>query len=109
METPLVEMAGYWQLITGVIITTIGWVTVTLITNPSKKETLESFDKLIFKGESKYKGFKNNMIAFLCGVAGVYALLFSVGNFLYGDMFIAFALLIITIASAIIIFKVTKN
>ena len=109
METPMVEMASHWQLITGVIITTISWVTVTLLTNPSKKETLESFDTLIFKGESKYKDFKSNMTAFLCGVAGVYALLFSVGNFIYGETLIGCILLMVTLVSAIVIFKVTKN
>src|SRR5690606_39016798 len=80
METPFVEMAGHWQLVTGVIITTIGWVLVTLLTKPSKPDTLESFNSLIFKNESKYKGMGKSMLAFFCGVAGVYALLFSIGN-----------------------------
>lgn len=109
MQTPMIEMAVHWQLITGVIITTSGWVLVTFLTNPSKKETLDSFDNLIFMGESKYKGFKNNMTAFLCGVAGVYSLLFSVGNFLYDETLIGSILLLVAIVSAIVIFKVTKN
>ena len=59
-EVPWIEIAGYWQLIIGVIITTIGWVSVTLLTKPSTKETLDSFEKLIFDGEDKCKniGFK---------------------------------------------------
>src|SRR5690554_2473332 len=43
METPMVDIAGHWQLVTSVVITTIGWMIVTLLTKPSKKETLKSF------------------------------------------------------------------
>src|SRR5690606_6194562 len=42
METPMVEMAGHWQLVLSVVITTVGWVLVTFMTKPSKAETLNS-------------------------------------------------------------------
>src|SRR5690606_1380025 len=56
METPMIEMAGHWQLVLSVAITTVGWVLVTLMTQPSNAETLNSFNSLIFGNESKFKG-----------------------------------------------------
>jgi Na+/proline symporter len=84
MDTPIVEIAGHWQLIIGVVVTTIGWITVTFLTQPSNSETLEKFNALIFKGDSKFKNFGIKIVSFLCGVFGVYSLLFATGNFIYG-------------------------
>ena len=58
----MVEIAGYWQLIIGVIITTIGWITVTLLTQPSSPETITNFENLIFDGESKFKNIKHFVV-----------------------------------------------
>ena len=105
MEEPMIEMAGHWQLVASVVVTTIGWVAVTLLTKPSKKETLKSFNSLIFGKESKFKGFDMKILGFFAGVIGVYCALFTIGNFIYGKNFLAFSLLAVTIVCAVLVMK----
>lgn len=109
METPWVTIAGYWQLIIGVVITTIGWVLVTLLTKPSDAETLQSFNSLIFDNESKFKGFGMKILGFFAGVVGVYCALFSIGNFIYGNTALASGLLAVTVICGLLIIKSFKD
>ncbi|WP_336069518.1 sodium:solute symporter family protein [Mesoflavibacter sp. CH_XMU1404-2] len=109
LETPLVDIAEHWQLVFGVVTTTIGWIIVTLITQPSDAKTLASFNALIFGDESKFKGFGNKTISFFCGVFGVYALLFSIGSFIYGNSLKGFVLLVITTVLGFIIYRLNKD
>ncbi|MCD8443383.1 sodium:solute symporter family protein, partial [Tenacibaculum finnmarkense] len=46
LENPFFEIAGYWQLIIGVVITTFGWILVTLLTKPTDKKTIANFEGL---------------------------------------------------------------
>lgn len=89
METPLIEIPGYVELVLSVIVTTIGWVSVTLLTKPSTAETLHTFNSLIFGNESKFKGFGMKILGFFAGVVGVYCSLFAIGNFIYGKNILA--------------------
>lgn len=109
MENPMVEIAGYWQLVIGVVITTIGWIIVTLLTKPSDEETLNSFHSLIFGNDSKFKGFGMKILGFFCGVIGVYCALFSIGNFIYGKTALALGLLAVTIICGLLIIKSFKE
>ena len=109
LDTPLVTIAGHWQLVLGVVITTFGWIIVTLLTQPTNAKTLATFNALIFGDESKFKGFGNKTISFFCGVFGVYALLFSIGSFIYSDTLKGFVLLIVTTVLGFIIYKLNKN
>ena len=109
LDTPLVTIAGHWQLVLGVVITTFGWIIVTLLTQPTDAKTLATFNALIFGDESKFKGFGNKTISFFCGVFGVYALLFSIGSFIYSDILKGFVLLIVTTVLGFIIYKLNKN
>ncbi|MDC1375177.1 Na+:solute symporter [Polaribacter sp.] len=108
-EVPWIEIAGYWQLIIGVIITTIGWVSVTLLTKPSTKETLDSFEKLIFDGENKCKNIGFKIVAFFTGIIGVYSFLFATGNWIYGETLIGVALSILSIICTFILIKIWKR
>ncbi|SHI84660.1 Sodium:solute symporter family protein [Aequorivita viscosa] len=105
METPMITMAGHWQLVLSVAITTIGWVTVTLLTKPSKAETLNSFNSLIFGNESKFKGFGMKILAFFAGVVGVYCTLFAIGNFIYSNIVLAFSLTAVAVVCGLVIIK----
>lgn len=109
LDAPIVDIAGHWQLVFGVVVTTLGWIIVTLITQPSDAKTLASFNALIFGDESKFKGFGNKTISFFCGVFGVYALLFSIGSFIYGEILKGFVLLVITTVLGFIIYKLNKD
>ena len=109
METPMIELAGHWQLVFGVVVTTLGWVLVTLLTKPSDENTLNSFNSLIFGNDSKFKGFGNKILSFFCGVIGVYCLLFAIGSFIYGNTTLSLGLIAITVICGIVIFKASKE
>ncbi|EDM44555.1 sodium/glucose cotransporter [unidentified eubacterium SCB49] len=106
---PLFELAGHWQLILGVAITTIGWVIVTLLTNPTDKETIDAFEKLIFNEEDKFKNIGFKIVAFFTAIIGTYSFLFATGYYIYGNMTPAVILSIITLASAVVLIKIWKK
>ena len=103
MDNPIIEIAGYWQLVIGVVITTIGWVLVTFMTKPSDDKTLQSFNSLIFGNESKFKGFGMKILGFFSGVLGVYCALFSIGNFIYGKTALGLTLLAVSLICGLLI------
>ncbi len=105
METPLINIPGYMELVLSVVITTIGWVAVTFMTKPSKEETLNSFNSLIFGNESKFKGFGMKILGFFAGVVGVYCSLFAIGNFIYGNNVLAISLSVVTAVCGLLIIR----
>lgn len=105
MTHPIVEVEAHWQLVVGVVITTIGWVTVTLLTKPSKTETLVNFNQLIFDNQSKFRGFPMKILGFFAGVIGVYCSLFAIGNLLYGEHLYAVILTLIVIVCGFLVWK----
>src|SRR5690554_4716985 len=109
METPLIEIPGYVELVLSVIVTTIGWVSVTLLTKPSTAETLHTFNSLIFGNESKFKGFGMKILGFFAGVVGVYCSLFAIGNFIYGKNILAVFLSGVAIICGLLIIKSFKK
>jgi hypothetical protein len=94
------------KLIIGVIITSISWLIVTMITPPSSMETLQNFYKKIQPGgpgwrkvidESEKNGIMitgkkekwdvpNGILCMVFGSISVYSLLFSVGYLLYNNI-----------------------
>ena len=108
-----------FQLIIGVTITTIIWVSVTLLTPTENKKTLEEFYRKIQPGGIGWKkvvdqatkdgvniqgekGVWDVPTGILCMVIGsitIYSFLFSIGYFVYKDFKIAFILLGISIVS----------
>ncbi|MBT8376389.1 MAG: Na+:solute symporter [Bacteroidia bacterium] len=108
-ENPIVSLQPHWQLTIGVVITTIGWVVVTLLSKPSKSTTIKAFDELVFANESKFKGFGKKIVAFVLGTLGVYATLFSIGNFIYGNLVLGLGLMLVAVIFCILIFKLIKN
>ncbi len=109
MENPFFEIAGYWQLIIGVLITTIGWVLATLATQPSNAETILKFEALIFDGEDKFKNIGIKIVGFITGTIGVYSFLFATGNWIYGNITLATVLSVLTIVCIFILTKIWKR
>ncbi|WP_275316123.1 sodium:solute symporter family protein [Tenacibaculum bernardetii] len=109
METPFIEIAGYWQLIIGVVITTIGWILVTLVTQPSDAETIHKFETLIFDGEDKFKNVGIKIVGFITGTIGVYSFLFATGNWIYGNTLLAAGLSVLTLVCVYILTKIWKR
>ena len=108
-----------FQLIIGVTITTIIWVSVTFLTPAENKKTLQEFYRKIQPGGLGWKkvvdqatkdgvniqgekGVWDVPTGILCMVIGsitIYSFLFSIGYFVYKDFKIAFILLGISIIS----------
>ncbi|KAF9660395.1 MULTISPECIES: sodium:solute symporter family protein [Tenacibaculum] len=108
MEIPFTQIAGYWQLIIGVLVTTVGWVIVTLLTNPTNTKTLEKFDSLIFENENKFKNVGYKILGFITGTIGIYSFLFASGNWIYGETTLAATLSIISLICILILRKIWK-
>ena len=109
LENPWIEIAGHWQLISGVLITTFGWILVTLFTKPSTKEKIDSFEKLVFDGEDKFKNVGIKIVAFFTSVIGVYSFLFATGNWIYGETILAISLSLLSLVCVFILIKTWKK
>lgn len=92
-------MASHVQLVVGVIITTAGWLVVTLVTPPARKETLQSFYDHIRPMGPGWKGSgivtaeadpnesaTAAFMAWFLGCVTIYGALFSTGYVLYGNV-----------------------
>ncbi|TCI90345.1 sodium:solute symporter family protein [Tenacibaculum sp. M341] len=108
MDAPLVSIPSYWQLILGVVITTIGWIITTLVTQPTDTKTLDNFNQIIFGNESKFKNVGAKIVAFFAGVIGVYSFLFATGNWIYGEVTNAVILSIVSLVCVFTIIKLWK-
>lgn len=114
---------AHWQLVMGIIVTTITWLTVTYLTQPTNRETLKGFVKLTRPGgpgwtkinqELEKEGhpeIENNLpteiLLMFIGVFTVYAVLFSVGFWLYANIGGAIIATIIAIVGTGFLIKLT--
>ena len=108
-EVPFFDMANYWKLIIGVVVTTVGWILVTMLTPKTDEETMQSFNELIFGKDSKFKGFQYKIACFFAGIAGVYTALFGTGYVIYGEYLWASILAMVFILSIFIIARLWKK
>ncbi len=104
-------------LITGVALTTLVWITVTLVTPPTESSVLQAFyDRIKPLGPGWRKavqtqerdGTESLPAAFLCWFLGcvvVYAALFGTGFLVYGRALPAIACLLVVGASTVGLFK----
>tara|TARA_B100000678_G_scaffold72860_1_gene59849 strand:+ start:747 stop:2393 length:1647 start_codon:yes stop_codon:yes gene_type:complete len=103
-----------FQLVLGVLLTSIGWVTVTLLTPPASPETLKSFHQLIRPMGGGWRGAGLGLepepngssptaafLAWFLGCIAIYGALFGTGYALYGRN--TLSLLCITIAALAIL------
>jgi len=103
------EIKQYQELVLGVVVTTICWVIVSFLSKPSKTETLDHFDSVVFKNVSKFKNFKFKIVSFLASVFGVYALLFAIGQTIFSEFNNALISFILFVVCAIIVIKSWKK
>ena len=99
-----------WKIfLYSVLLTTLGWIVVTLLTPAESKEVLESFeasirgagdDKTAFRTEIK----KGIFLAIATALA-IYGLLFGTGAFLFGEVSQAFGWLALTALGATIAYR----
>jgi solute:Na+ symporter, SSS family len=111
-------MDGSLQLVVGVLVTTIGWVTVTFLTPPVDAETLTSFHKLIRPMGSGWKGAGLGLeadpdmpgpsaafLAWFLGCVVIYGAVFATGYTLYGQVGLAVTCSIVAGLAAIGLLK----
>lgn len=117
------------QLVLGVLITTISWIVVTLLTSPSDTKTLNEFYRVTQPGgpgwnqvieDAKSAGIDlitekrawNIPTGILCMVVGsvaIYGALFSTGYFIYGEYKNGLILLTVTICAFFMLRKLMKK
>ena len=108
-----------FQLVIGVTITTIIWISVTLLTPTEDQKTLQEFyrkiqpggmgwkkvvdqakkDGINIEGEKGTWDVPTGILCMLIGSITIYSFLFSIGYFLYKDFNLAFILLSVSIIS----------
>jgi Na+/proline symporter len=115
------------KLLLGVGLTTAGWLLVTFITPPTDKKVLRDFYRLVHPGgpgwervirEAKkenepiekacHKGWDVPMgiLGMVIGCFAVYSALFAIGNWLYGNFWLAVILGITCVGSSIALIKI---
>jgi hypothetical protein len=120
MEAQWYHMS-HWQLVAGIIITTITWLTVTYLTRPEDEETLKKFVKLTRPGGSGWKDINQKLEAeghepikhqlalevfcMAVGIVTVYSALFATGFWIYGQVPGASIGTLITIISGVVLFN----
>jgi len=102
-------------LVLGVTITTVGWLTVTLVTPATDGTTLQAFYDRIHPYGAGWKRavrtvptegrFTAALLSWLLGCTVVYAALFGTGFFLYGKPFIGTVCLVLVVLAAAGIFR----
>ncbi len=115
------------KLLIAVLCTTIAWVATTFLTKPETKETLRSFYRLTRPGGPGWKKViveaeadgdmideENDgkpwempiqILLVFIGCIVIYSSLFSIGNFLFGNILTAGFLLVIAISGTVFLFK----
>jgi Na+/proline symporter len=126
----LLDVMDYsgWKLVLGILITTIGWVIVTLLTKPEKKEVLRAFYRKIQPGGPGWKKVVTEAAAegddvetekgwdvplgILCmmlGCVAIWGSLFATGNFLYGNTAWASVLAVIAVVSVVALMRLVGS
>ncbi len=103
----LPELGIGLKLVFGILVTTIAWVGVTLMTEPTQRAVLEKFVDRINPGGPGWKGFGDRekkkwsvptgIRDMLQGTVAIYGFLFGTGYMIYSDYLLGTAFLIIAI------------
>ena len=107
-----------YLLLTTVAITTVVWVTVTLLTKPESQDILISFYRRVRPNPKFWKPIaeqvndvvpqKDGLFSFvnwICGVALIYFMLFGIGKLLLGELYLGIILIVCGIVSGGIVYK----
>jgi protein-S-isoprenylcysteine O-methyltransferase Ste14 len=129
-HTGLPDLTSWQELIAGVIITTIGWVSVTFMTRPTNKETLVNFCKVARPGgpgwqkvikEAKTDGkdveplkdeawrVPQGLLCMVLGCIAVYGALFATGYWIYGHWILASVITIVAVVASGLLYKAWRK
>ena len=103
------------QLVVGVGITTLAWVSATLLSQPTSESVLKSFVRKINPGGPGWAKFEKNMdgdwtvprgiLSMALGCVAIYAFLLGTGYMIYGNVFLAVTIFGVGVAAAFGLFK----
>jgi hypothetical protein len=123
----LPELIEWQRLVIGVIITTVGWITVTLISKPTDKDTLFRFIRLVRPGGPGWRRIREDakkvnfdigkdeqgkwdvpsgLLCVFLGLVMIYSLLFSIGFWIYSNVLAAIILTCSWSSSAFLLFRI---
>ena len=127
-HTGLPEISTHLMLITGVGITTVAWVTVTFLTNPSDEKKLISFCRLVRPGGPGWRRITEKaaeaggedltegawevpagILRMVLGCFAIYGALFATGFWIYGNTGPAVILTVVTGVSAFALARVHSS
>jgi SSS family solute:Na+ symporter len=116
------EIAMTTSLLVTVATTTVVWVTVTFITEPTPRATLVNFYKLVRPAGPGWgdiaaeagvgpspDSLPQQFLGWMFGVAFVYAALFGTGSYLYGHMTLAYMWTGVFVVSGIALLKIVPR
>ncbi|HZX10776.1 MAG TPA: Na+:solute symporter, partial [Acidobacteriota bacterium] len=128
-HTGLPSISTHLQLLLGVGITTVSWISVTLLTSPSDKKTLRSFYRMVKPGGPGWKkvvekarqdgepvepkeeswDVPQGILCLVLGCFGVYSALFAAGYWIYGKYTLASLLSMSAVVSGFFLVKMWKK
>jgi solute:Na+ symporter, SSS family len=100
---------SHWQLITSVMVTTVAWVLVSLLTAPEKDSVTKSFDELLFGKESKFKDFGIKIFGFFLTIIAIYSILLGTGYYLMEETTAFVITLILFLVSFVLLLLYRKR
>ncbi|WP_138431332.1 sodium:solute symporter family protein [Fodinibius saliphilus] len=129
LYTGLPPLTSWQELLCGVIITTIGWVTVMLLTRPTHQQQLVKFIDLVKPGGPGWQKVRAKAKAgghtfeeeeggwmvpqgILCMVLGtivIYGALLATGYWIYGNTIPAASLTVITVVAGLLLYQAWKK
>jgi Na+/proline symporter len=107
-------LEGWAQLVVGVAVTTVAWVTVAFVTKPTDPRVLDAFYRKIHPGGPGWKPVEARvgkpegasdlpyaLVAALCGAVAIYGALFATGFYLYGRVGAGAGMTVVSLAAAV--------
>ncbi|MDZ7689930.1 MAG: hypothetical protein U5K69_02040 [Balneolaceae bacterium] len=129
-HTGFPELTSWQELIVGIVITTIGWLSVTFLTRPTDEETLVNFCKVARPGGPGWKKVVNKakaegkdvkpledeawrvpqgMLCMVLGCIAVYGALFATGYWIYGRWMLAGVITAVAVVSSGFLYKAWRK
>jgi len=113
-DTPAHPVSPVFSLLVTVGITTVVWITVTLLTEPTNRETLIAFYRLVRPAGPGWKpiaalagpvespdSLPQSLLGWVLGCTFIYAALFGTGSFIYGKTSQGLVWLVLFVTSGI--------
>lgn len=128
VETTLLDAAAV-KLLIAVSFTSLVWITTTYLTKPESMETLIRFyqqvqpggpgwkkvidaaekQDILFSEEQKGWDLPQSLLSVALGTLGIYAALFSTGNFIYGKWAWGLGLMFISLTSSFLVIRLWRQ